>query len=156
MMKMREYEVYRTRVDAWLVGAVVLLLGGIGVKTGLSFLQGQVPWAILGVAGVVLLVLWALTLPCKYTLANTCLIVNSGFIRWHIPYQEIDTVELSQSVWTGPALSLQRIKIRYKQGKQILISPVHREQFMAKLNERIRSIKMFPERQEAKWVSYPK
>lgn len=149
-MQLRQDEEYRSRVDAWLVWTTVLLLGGILVQTWLYAPDWKTRGIVLASVGIALLIPALLAIPCTYTLRNTCLRVQSGFIRWYIFYKDIQTVELSNSVWTGPALSLQRIKIVHGKGKVMLISPINREQFMAKLNERIRAVKMSDSGSEAK------
>lgn len=130
-------EVYPTKVDAWI--AVSLMMGPLiaGILGVVSLIQQKPDDAMvlfLTGAGTLifsLLLIW----PCRYTLTEDSLSIRMGLMSWRVSYDEIESVELSSSLISGPSLSLSRLKISTKK-KAILISPVNREQFMQELDRR--------------------
>lgn len=73
---------------------------------------------------------------CHYTLEADHLRVQSGVVRWRIPYADITDVQASRSPWAAPALSLRRVKISYR-GRFQLVSPRERERFIDELRARV-------------------
>ena len=59
--------------------------------------------------------------------------VRSGPFRWRIPIEEIHRVTQTRSPLSSPALSLNRLRIDYGDGKWIMISPERREEFIQSL-----------------------
>lgn len=70
-----------------------------------------------------------------YTFDGHALRIRSGPFKWIIPYGDITAVKPSRSLLSGPALSLDRLRIEYR-GNSILISPVDRESFIRELESR--------------------
>ena len=66
----------------------------------------------------------------SYCVDKESLHVKSGPFSWTIPMTEIESVEPSRSLLSSPALSLDRLRIRYGNGKSILVSPADREAFL--------------------------
>lgn len=128
---------FRSRVDAWLVitvtaALVLVLLQGIlaySRSPGESFL-------VMGLLACLLLLMRLIAYPCEYTLASTHLLIRFGVVRVRIAYADVTSVEPSHSLWSAPALSLHRVKVRYA-GRFLLISPVDRERFITLLRERV-------------------
>lgn len=58
------------------------------------------------------------------------LYVRSGPFSWTIPLAEIESVKPSRAAWSSPALSLDRLDIRYSGGRRILVSPQDRDAFI--------------------------
>ena len=127
---------YPSRVDLWL--KVVIFGVPLGVVTLGAYLLtqsvgGGVTTIIAGlvVGGVSAL----LTLPCHYTLTDDRLIIRCGVLTDEVPLRRIKHAEKSHSVWSSPALSLQRIKLTLDDGSRV-ISPLDRDQFLADLKAR--------------------
>lgn len=79
-----------------------------------------------------------ITFPVRYTVDNGELEIRSGLIRWRIKLQAIESAEPSNAPWSSPALSLDRILIRYRKGghvTSILISPKDKDAFFSDLTE---------------------
>lgn len=75
----------------------------------------------------------------KYTIDGDELLVRSGPMRWRIDIRSITRLERTGDPTSGPALSLDRVRIEYaKNGKPkaILVSPADKEGFIAALRER--------------------
>lgn len=132
--------VYRTAIDLWL-GA---LLGGCEVfMLWLSlepiFRRGQIDWAMLCITigmTVIIVPLFAI----KYVLYPEHLLVSMCLYgKARIRYKDIVEVKETYNPLSGAAMSLRRIQIDYvEEGvhRMVLISPVHRKQFLRELDER--------------------
>jgi len=130
-------EIYRSRVDAWLV---VVLAGTVGIvlaEAASTYSHSPSESLIsLAVLAVTLLLCGLIGYPCEYTLTETQLIVRSGLVRRRIAYRDIAAVEPSRSLWAAPALSLHRVKVSFS-GRFQLVSPRERERFIHDLQRRV-------------------
>ena len=131
--------VYRSAVDSWLL----VVLGGAMLVSGTACIL-VVVMAGDAVASVIALStgavgaglpLWILT-STSYTLTAQELVVRSGPLRWRIPLADIREVAPTSSPLSAPALSLKRPRIRYANGRSVLVSPAQPAAFLADLNAR--------------------
>ena len=131
--------VYRSAVDSGLLvvlGSAILVSGtacilvvvmaGDAVASVIALSTGAVG------AG---LPLWILT-STSYTLTAQELVVRSGPLRWRIPLADIREVAPTSSPLSAPALSLKRPRIRYANGRSVLVSPAQPAAFLADLDAR--------------------
>lgn len=123
--------VFKSAVDWWYYALLALLLAALLVSVAPALLEGEVSLlraALLAVAmlGVPLWLLFA----TAYRVADDTLSVQSGPFSWRIPLAEIESVSPSRSLLSSPALSLQRLEIRYSGGKRLLLSPEDRRGFL--------------------------
>ena len=127
-----------SKVDIWIAFLLVagpLVLINLGMYLHSTGMEPNGSGCL--VAGITVgVVTWLLAFPCQYTLEEERLLVQAGLLKWRIPYSDIDSAELSNSLLSGPALSRQRIEVRHAKGR-ILISPNDRESFLAELKERL-------------------
>jgi len=86
---------------------------------------------------VVLFAMWTL-LGTSYTLDATMLQVRCGPFRWRIALDEIHSVTATRDSRSGPALSLDRLRIDYGSGRSMLISPRDQQAFLRDLEHRRR------------------
>lgn len=126
---------FKSKIDAWLV---VLVVGAavLPVAAGLWLLMhGQV-------GGVLLLLMWgvvtsvvvaALSFPLRYTLRADHLHIQSGWLKWEVPYRTLVRAVSSRNPLSAPAWSLDRLRLDYAAGGFILISPDDRAAFMQEL-----------------------
>ena len=127
-----------SKIDIWIALLLVagpLILVNLGIylhKTG----EEQNSLICISAGILIGVVTWILAFPCQYTLEDKSLLAQSGILKWRIPYAEIQTVELSNSILSGPALSLQRIEVQYDRGR-ILISPNERDLFLKELRKKV-------------------
>ena len=82
-----------------------------------------------------LLPLWLL-LDTNYTMTEDELRVRSGPFRWRIALGDVREVSPSRSWISSPALSLDRLRIRYGAGRSILVSPREKQRFVDSLRQR--------------------
>ena len=84
---------------------------------------------------ITVVVLWV-TLATYYEFVGDALVAHSGPFSWRIPLKDISTVRESNSVRSGPALSMDRLEITYRGGRVLLISPEDKPGFLAALRHR--------------------
>ncbi|MBO9676911.1 MAG: PH domain-containing protein [Acidovorax sp.] len=130
---------FTSRVDAWLFA--------IGPIAGLAAASVALPLALQSRAGLdvavaaavvlltLLLPLWLL-LDTNYTMTEDELRVRSGPFRWRIALGDVREVSPSRSWISSPALSLDRLRIRYGAGRSILVSPREKQRFVDSLRQR--------------------
>lgn len=125
---------YRSKVDTWLLIVIIAAMGAGLVGAVAALLAGghEMWWAIVPVALAVALPAWVLT-STFYRLTDDELLVRSGPFSWRIPTAEIHRVTSTNNPLSSPALSLQRLKIEYGNGKRIMISPENQTEFIADL-----------------------
>lgn len=133
---------YPSKVDTWvsllLAVSAVALIGAVILAT----VQGEIlASVVLSVSmAVYSAVLLGVGFPCRYTLTSDALLIQSGFLRFRLPYTEITGAELSRSPLSAPAWSLQRVKIHTRRSAGFqLVSPVNREAFLNELMQRVGS-----------------
>lgn len=138
---------YKSAVDLWLAIILIgtpltIIFTGVSIGFGLHLLQwhatiGKAVGFVLFGSGLALATLIAMfSLPCRYTLREHELNIQCGILQADVPYNKIRRLELSCSVWSAPALSLNRVKIVLDDGIR-LISPKDRTAFIADLQARI-------------------
>lgn len=128
---------YPSRVDSWLA---IILIGAplVVIATGIFMLSKSVGAGVITmITGVVVGgMIAALTLPCVYTLNDDNLKIKSGMLEDDVPLRKVIKAEKCSSLWSAPALSLQRVRIILEDGSRI-ISPKDQDKFMADLETRL-------------------
>jgi hypothetical protein len=129
---------YPSKIDWWLgillalapVISVVALIGTLLAGTGVAVALG----GLLLLVGVI----FGLVLPMRYGIDEEFLVVRHGLIRQRILLKDIVEVVPSRSPLSSPALSLDRLKIRFGQGyfKSAMISPALKAEFLDELAQR--------------------
>ena len=76
----------------------------------------------------------------KYSLSEDELFVKNGFSTQSISLKDITHITPTNSMLSAPALSLDRIEIRYK-GDSIVISPKDKDGFYHAVQERVPALK---------------
>ena len=76
----------------------------------------------------------------KYSLSEDKLFVKNGFSTQSISLKDITYITPTNSMLSAPALSLDRIEIRYK-GDSIVISPKDKDGFYHAVQERVPALK---------------
>ena len=127
---------FKSKVDAWLVVVLVAAMAVQLIVTVHVLYAGQdaVAGAVAVVALLLVYLLIGLTLKRTwYEVDDRQLRIVCGIFRWTIPLADIDGVESTRSPLSSPALSLDRLRIRYRGKRSILVSPADRGRFVAAL-----------------------
>ncbi|KAA0929649.1 hypothetical protein FQ082_02690 [Psychrobacter sp. ANT_H56B] len=86
------------------------------------------------------LLLLVLFFNIKYTSTADTLLVKNGFSTQSISLKDINNITPTSSTLSAPALSLDRIEIRYE-GGSIVISPKDKDRFYHAIQERVPVLK---------------
>ena len=95
--------------------------------------------SLLTIPGAILLLLIFFNI--KYSLSEDELFVKNGFSTQSIPLKDITHIIPTNSMLSAPALSLDRIEIKYK-GGNIVISPKDKEGFYHAVQRRVPALKI--------------
>lgn len=129
---------FPSKVDAWLVLVfAVAMLMQVGAMVSV-LLHDNEPWAIavivLTTVGMFLLIGSMLRFT-YYAIDGGQLKVVSGPFRWRLSLDEIHGVEPTRSVLSSPALSLDRLRIRYGRNRKIMVSPADKAGFLKAIGQ---------------------
>ncbi len=126
---------YPSKVDAWLAVALAMApLMTTGAVVG-AVIAGDGVW-IAALAMLFIVALYAgLVVPMRYGMDDTHVIVRHGLVRQRIPLAAITEVSPTRNPLSSPALSLDRIEIKFGDGffKSARISPEPRAEFLEEL-----------------------
>lgn len=127
---------FRSKIDNWLLmlGAVSVIAQVVSLAV---FLRFEPPSAerllIVVLMTLVMLLILSLFVRTHYTVTPNELRIASGPFTWRIRRSEIHSIEPSRALWSSPALSLDRLRIAYGDGKWILVSPDDKRGFLRAL-----------------------
>lgn len=124
---------FRSKIDTWLLGILIGALLVVFIAFFAAVGEGLPAGALLAFFAVLMLVgalIVSTLVATHYTVHRGTLIVVSGPLRWRIPIDQIQRVEATRQPWSSPALSLDRLRIRYGDGRQIMISPADKNGFL--------------------------
>ena len=126
---------FQSKYDLWFV---LLLTATVGVEgfAAVHVWTGNASWLVrvltsIMLAGAAGFILWSL-FKTDYMVTTDTLRVRYGPLRWSIPLSSIQSVQPSRSVISGPAWSLDRLRVQTS-GESLLISPKDRAGFLAAL-----------------------
>lgn len=118
-------KVFKSKIDWWF-GLVLVYPIFVSIK---SMLEGE--WIGLLGLGVVVGFILIFSKTTQYIINENQLIVKSTWIvNERIDISKISKIENSNSVLSSPALSLDRLRIRYNKYDEILISPKEKKEFI--------------------------
>lgn len=122
-------QTFYSRVDLWL--PIVLLIGVAAMVY--AVVRGAAGPISIGLMSLTSgLILWTL-LATQYVVDGADLKVYCGPFRWTIPISEITALKPTDNTIASPALSLDRLRIEYANGKSLIISPKDPEGLRAAL-----------------------
>jgi len=120
--------VFKSKIDFWLIGllgASLILPLIIAVMAGVSLLI-----MLVALAPAIAIIVWLLAV-IRYTVSEGILKVHAGLYTVNIAVDSIKSVKNSRSFISSPALSLDRMEIKYGNNKTVLISPRDKAGFLA-------------------------
>ncbi len=127
---------FRSKIDNWLLMLVAISVIA-QVAALVFFLRYEAPSGekvlVFALITLVLALILSLFLRTHYTVTPDELVIASGPFTWRIRRSTIRSVEPSRAMWSSPALSLDRLKIVYGEGKWILVSPADKRGFLRAL-----------------------
>ena len=124
---------FRSKVDRWILVLILIVIVVQVVAITAAVTEagepGMITSLILVMIGVVALMIWLL-LGTHYTVDRGLIRVVSGPFRWKVPIDEITSVTATRNPLSSPALSMDRLSIRYGKRRRIMISPADKAGFL--------------------------
>jgi len=126
--------VFPSKIDRWVVVLMVVpfVISAVVVS---SALRANPPlpalFLMVGIEVLVLALIAGTLRSTRYEVTDREVIVRSPPFRWRIEIESIESIRPSRSPISSPALSLDRLEIRYSGDRRMLISPRDREGFLA-------------------------
>jgi hypothetical protein len=127
---------FRSAIDPWFYA----LAGGTAAVVAGSVFPMLLRGSVLEMLLAVLVGVPAIGLPAwmlaatDYTVEPRELKVRCGPLHWAIARRDITDVRPTRSMLSAPALSLDRLEIRYGRGRSLLVSPADPAGFMQALS----------------------
>jgi len=124
---------FKSKIDAWIRVLLLAVVVAQILAIGTSVTQAHDPLVttgmiLLAIAVVGLMI--GLLLGTHYTVDRGIVRIVSGPFRWKVPVDQITSVQASRSPLSSPALSLDRLLIRYGKNRRIMISPADKAGFL--------------------------
>ena len=124
---------FKSKVDTWIYILLIFVIVFQVVAVGTAALQAGDPLATTGMLLLMIavagLMVWLLV-GTHYTVDRGTIRVVSGPFRWKVPVDAITSVKRTRNPLSSPALSLDRIMIRYGKRRRIMISPADKAGFL--------------------------
>ncbi|MCA9025001.1 MAG: PH domain-containing protein [Planctomycetaceae bacterium] len=140
---------YPSKRDPWLV---VLLWVAILIQIVVGILIWMTPgrpveqWIVTGLVVVSAMFSLHVLYGTAYDLTNEELKVRCGVLRWRVPLASIRRIAPTRSLWSGPALSLERLEVRYDRARwPLYISPDDPERLTQDIVDRCASLRIVGE-----------
>lgn len=129
---------FRSKIDGWFIPLMVISAAGLIVALGAVMLS-PMPWfqrviAIVAIVAIMYLLV-AVFRNTYYEIVGTDLLVRSGPLKWTIPVADIQEITPSRNMLSAPALSLDRLKIRFGKRVFILVSPEDKDGFLRAIRD---------------------
>jgi hypothetical protein len=136
--------VFPSKVNRWIVVLMAIPLGVSIVAVGSALTAAPPPGAVFLMVGLELFILGFIILTfrsTRYEVTAHEVIARSGPFRWRIAIDGIESIRPSRSLISSPALSTDRLEIRYGKDRKLLISPKDREGFLEAVVARSRHLR---------------
>ena len=128
---------FQSKRDWWLMLICVIAIAAIFFPL---ILDGDLTGLWAGIP-VTALILW-IYFTTYYVIEDSSLRVRSAFINKLIPIYDIRSIKKTFNPLSSPALSMDRLEIRYGTNHMVLISPENRDVFLDELKRRNPAIQM--------------
>ena len=138
-------EVFPSKIDRWLLVVVIGALASSPVIAVAAMMTDPktTPAITAVVVGILALLIgfvaWVFA-STRYLVGDEVLTIRSGPFRWRIVLEEIEEVRPSHNPLSSPALSLDRLEVRYGRVGWLLISPRDRAGFLVALAARTKGL----------------
>ena len=127
---------FYSKVDLWLLVVLVLVLV-IQAYALFSVLIGNAPWSaksiMIATTVLVFLLVGSMLARTHYTISDGLLTIVCGPIFRKIKIAEITSIKETRNPLSSPALSLDRLRIRYGKSRSVMISPADKRDFLKAL-----------------------
>jgi hypothetical protein len=125
--------IFPSKVDTWIFVLTAIPLAVSMVAVGAALPASPPPGVVALLVGLEVLLLGCILLTfrsTRYEVTAHEVVARSGPFRWRIAIDGIESIHPSRSPASSPALSLDRLEIRYDGDRRLLVSPRDREGFL--------------------------
>ena len=129
---------FTSKVDPWIrvvLLSIVVVDAAIVLRIALSPESPAITTATILVCIVAMAFVLSLLLRTHYTVDRNNLRIVSGPIVRNIDIDQITSVSPSRSLLSSPALSLDRLLIRYGKRRRIIVSPADKQGFLRAIGQ---------------------
>ena len=129
--------IYPSKIDWW-IATLIVVAPSIHFPLGIWVMILGKP--LIGILvtfwGLVILVfLLCLCFPCKYVVSDKYLTIRIGLVTDQIGLSQIEAVNETKTWLAAPALSLDRVEVKLKDGTNRIISPRDKIGFMDRISQ---------------------
>jgi hypothetical protein len=133
--------VFTSKKDAWLVSliwgsAILPLVAGLLIV----WTDARAGSYLITISAITFTLILAVSFPLYYELTEHELVIRSGLFRWRVPLDGIEEIRPTRSILSAPALSIDRLLIRFRSRKGgfglAMISPRDRAGFLREVAAR--------------------
>lgn len=120
-------EIYKSKIDYWLVGTMYL----ITLIPTIPALIYAFSWTLVFLVVILLVFASSLIFNTKYIIENETLSIKCGILpieKYSI--QQIQSIQNTNTIMAAPAISLDRIEIKFTNRKAVVISPLDKHRFI--------------------------
>ena len=131
---------FRSKIDRWLLYLLIVVMVFEVVVLGIAATQAGEPIAALSIVATALLIvalIGSLLIRTHYTVSGNILKIASGPFSWSVPIDQIESVRATRNPLSSPALSLDRLQIRYGNGRRVMVSPADRAGFLKAIDQEL-------------------
>lgn len=131
---------FRSKIDLWLLTLLILVLvmqSYLLTSTILGNAPSSAKYVMIGVTILVFLLIGSILLRTHYTVAGDMLTIVSGPIRRTVMISDIQQVSETRNLLSSPALSLDRLRIEYGNGKSVMVSPGDKKEFLSVIRQKL-------------------
>ncbi|WP_041720467.1 PH domain-containing protein [Alkaliphilus metalliredigens] len=116
---------FDSKRDIWIRLLIWISVGGGFINT--LFAEGRLIKFVMLLTVIFVGWLWFGT---NYGISKGILKIKCGPFKWYIPIKDIKSIKKTRNPLSSPALSIERLQIRYGYSSMILISPKDRDRFI--------------------------
>jgi len=124
---------FKSKIDLWIRIVLIVVIIGEAFAIGMAASEADDPLVTTGILllgmAVTALIVW-LMVGTYYIVDRDTLKIVAGPFRRKVPIGQITSVEVTRSLLSSPALSLDRLLIRYCKNRRIMISPADKVGFL--------------------------
>jgi len=125
-------QIFRSKIDLWLI---IVMIASILLCIVLA-LGKPTAMMIAGSTAIFLAALFGwLGWATRYVVETNALTIHTGFYKIRIPLETIKSATPSRNLLASPALSLDRLMIKYGPNKSVLVSPKDKSGFLAAIGQ---------------------
>lgn len=128
---------FKSKIDRWLLFLLIAIMVFEIVVMSIAATQAgdalEATFLIIAALAIVALI-GSMLIGTYYSVAGNTLRIACGPFRWKVPIDAIDSVEATRSPLSSPALSLDRLRIRYGR-RRIMVSPADKAGFLRAIGQ---------------------